>query len=291
MPTFTLLVGVQTSVEEARQAKLTGTASVSDDHLVMPGYLSVGVKTAVSSAPLCVLGTDGSLVGLDVDIAALLASEMGLRVRYVPVGDASVVGRVCDIVMDEHPGDTDGVSVVGMYTESASSLFQHGETSVLSVVDLGGKRIAVQEDSASEELLESTTLKISKRTFAGADALREAFDALAAGSVDFVLCEAYPGGYLANLHTGISFAGSFEAPQVAGIGVARDNDELAQAIQQAFDAVSSDGRLQIPRDHWVGTLPTLTNDTTIANLPKAEKKEGEAAEGDGLAEDLAITNI
>ena len=59
-----LPIGVRTSVDEAREEVLKGKASTLDGNaLIEPGYLTVGVKTVTSSAPMCMLGDGGSLYG------------------------------------------------------------------------------------------------------------------------------------------------------------------------------------------------------------------------------------
>lgn len=264
-----LPVGVTTSVDEARQEVLAGkSATLSDDALVAPGYLSVGVKLASSSAPMCVAGDGGSLFGLDVDLGAALASEMGLKVRYIPVVDDSSLGKDCDVVMNSHSDNPDAVAVAGTYVESASSFFTKGEPTVVAATDLGGKSVGLQSGSASEAVLNDTGLKMSQKSFA---TLNEAFEALAAGEVDYVLCEAYPGAYLAALHTGISFAGSLETPVTSGIAMLPSNAELVAAVQTAFDGISSNGIYNVVRTRWVGNMPVLTSDSVIQNVPEGTK--------------------
>ena len=280
-----LPVGVRTSVDEARQNVLSGNGSTLDDSaLVQPGYLTVGLKTANSSAPTCVEGDLGDVYGLDVDLAAVLASEMGVRVRFVPVTDTSTLGTECDVVMNSRSEDPNNIAVTGTYVESASSFFHRGDVQVVVPTDLGGKSVGVQSGSVSEAALNKTGLKMSQKAY---ENLNEAFDALDAGEVDFVLCDAYPGAYLASMHEGISFAGTLEKPETSGVAILASNEALVNAIQSAFDTVSSNGVLEDVRARWVGSMPPLTTDSQIQDIPagdnKEEKKE-EPAEGEGEGE-------
>ncbi len=261
-----LPIGVRTSVDDAREEVLSGNASTLDSSaLVEPGYLTVGVKALTSSAPMCMMGEGNSLYGLDVDLAAALASEMGLKVRYVSVVDGSSLGSQCDVVMNSESGGSNDVSVAGTYVESAISFFHKGDPTVVAATDLGGKTVGLQSGSVSETMLNDTSLKMSQKTYAN---LNEAFNALEAGEVDYVLCEAYPGAYLASLHTGISFAGSIEAPEPSGVGVLSSNSALLSSVQSAFDTIAANGVLQGVRTRWVGTLPTLTTDSQIRDISK-----------------------
>ncbi len=305
IPKFTLPIGVRTSVDEARDTVLAGKVSSLDQSaLVSPGYLTVGLKTASLGAPMCVEGDAGKVFGLDVDIAAALASEMGLKVRYVPATDASSLGTQCDIIMSGQTDNPNHITISGTYVESATSFFYRGSNVVATATELGGKSVGVQGGSVSEAVLNNTGLKMSQKSYAS---LNEAFDALANGEVDYVLCEAYPGAYLASLHKGIGFAGSLEVPVTSGVAVLTKNAALATQVQTAFDTISQNGILQLVRSRWVGEMPTLTTDSVIQNVPTAETRTtstqessdtqatdgtGSEEEGDGSdAGSNAITNI
>ena len=291
-----LPIGVTTSVDEARMDTLSGkTTTLSDESLVMPGYLTVGLKTATSSAPLCVEGEYGSVYGLDVDVAAALASEMGLWVRYVPVTDWAQLGVDCDVIMDGSADNPEERAIVGTYVESATSFFYRGDTTVLAPTDLNGKSVGIQSGSVSETVLNRTGLKMSQKPYAS---LNEAFDALSAGEVDFVLCEAYPGAYLASLHPGTSFAGALEAPETAGVAVKATNSALVAEAQSAFDRLVSNGVLDLCRTHWVGSMPALTTDSQIQNVPAGDSKASQTAPAESTNEESideagsnAITNV
>lgn len=296
LPKVTLPFGVTTSVEDARHAALGGAAQVEQSMLVTPGYLTVGLKTATSSAPLCSAGEDGAVQGLDVDLSAALASELGLKVRYVPVVDESTLGTECDIVMNGDSDTPNEVAIAGTYAESATSFFHMGDSQVAAVTELGGKSVGLQAGSASEAVLNRTGLKMSQKSYAN---LTEAFDALSVGEVDYVLCETYPGAYLATLHEGIAFAGSLETPKTMGIAVAASNTELVSAVQGAYDAILSNGILDVARSRWVGQLSSLTTESQIKDVPAGDSNASntspevntdEASDGSS-AGSIAITNV
>lgn len=290
IPRFTLPIGVTTSVDEARQSVLASNVStLSDDALVLPGYLTVGVKTETSTAPLCIQGDGGRLSGMDADIAAALASELGLKVRYIPVTDASSLGTEVDVIMNGRTDNPDDITIAGTYVEAAISFFHKGETTVSIPTDLGGKSVGLQAGSQAEAMLNGTGLKMSQKAYAN---LNEAFDGLAAGEVDYVLCEAYPGAYLASLHQGITFAGSLESPVTAGVAVLTSNTELTSQLQSAFAAISQNGILELIRMRWVGQMPTLTIDSQIQNVPVSDTPAQTEDVDDGSdAGSIAVTGL
>ena len=55
--------------------------AIADSELVQAGTLTVALDT--SDAPQVITGTDGELVGYDIDVATALAENMGLKVSFV----------------------------------------------------------------------------------------------------------------------------------------------------------------------------------------------------------------
>jgi polar amino acid transport system substrate-binding protein len=140
--------------------------------------------------------------------------------------------------------------------------------------------VGLQGSSVSETALNKTGLKMSQKSY---ENLNAAFKGLEAGEVDFVLCEAYPGAYLASLHDGLAFAGALNEPKVSGVAIKSANKDLADATKAAFEVVSANGQLQDIRERWVGSMPVLTKDSQIKDIPEGETKDED--ESDEEAED------
>lgn len=119
----------EASYQEARDAQAAKNASATPpSSLVREGFLTVGVPRAEALAPLVFVDEDGTLTGLDEDLMAALAEEMGLSVRFVEV-DASgrSLGTTCDVVVGVAAEDyaavepvTDGEATDGDAAEDAA---------------------------------------------------------------------------------------------------------------------------------------------------------------------------
>ena len=254
----------QTSVAEARaQARSELTPVVDDSVLKTPGTLTVGVKTA-ETAPLSLLGTDGSLSGIDVDTAHALADELGLgNVELVSVQNASsALSTTCDIVMGVKEGESPDVTSVGNYAQSALGVFCSQEVDApVPLAELSGKTVGVQASSVSQAALGELGAEVAEQTFSN---LNEAFDALAAGTVDYVVCDAYAGAYLSCVTGGGHFAGTLDEPVAVGIGVSASSPADFQAqVQGALETIQANGIADIAKSRWVGSFPELTSDTRI----------------------------
>ena len=224
------------------------------------GVLRVGVD--LGYPPYA--GTDkGREAGIDIDIAAALATELGLALELVEVGAADAPAALqsgqIDIAMGV-PFTEAAVldaSFAGWYVASGPALFSSVETSV-TPEQLGRVRVAVQQDSESFWDLAHTY---------GADALvvtetlREAFELLAADEVDAVAGDALVGAYLARDFETVAFSSQLAPATPIGITVATDAAELEAVIREALDTLASAGILDTVRAKWVDDLPVLETAT------------------------------
>lgn len=254
-----------TSVEEAIAAKEAQHApTVSTPVILEEGYLTVGLRTAETTAPFCITQTGGEVMGMDIEIASLLADAMGLKVRFVNVTSVdAALGTECDIVMNVEVGNAGSATVVGAYSESASAVFRVGEAATLSTEDLAGRTVGLQGGSISQRLLSQTDLRMLETSYGN---LNEAFEALAAGEVDYVCCDLYSGAYLASFYPGISLAGTLDVPTAEGIAVAADNTALQVNIQSALDTIQTNGLVALVRATWIAGMPNATNASVIQGL-------------------------
>lgn len=270
-------------VEEAsREAAESLTPTVSGTALVQEGTLTVGVETEAVSAPYYIVGDDGSLAGMDVDLASALAQQLGLQVRFVAVEDpASELGTTCDVVFEAENGDISGAAVVGSSSQGSVALFHRGEAGAVTLDEVNGKTLGVQEGSISQGVLENSNLSVTTRTYSN---LNEAFNALEAGTLDYVLCDAYSGAYLAVTYGDIAFAGNLDTPTTRGVAVAETNTELSQAVSNALQTMSDNGITSLARVRWVGSLPELTSDTVVSGVVISENNHSAAGNVAGEGE-------
>lgn len=264
------------SVAEAREARRsTLSPVVTSDALRQADTLTVGIPTS-ETAPLVLTSSSGERAGIDIDLAYALADELGLgSVVFVTVDDVSTaLSESCDVVMGVESSSAEGATVAGSYVQSATALFTKGDvTAPIDASALAGATVGVQGGSVSEGVLNDYETGATASTFSN---LNEAFDALEQGSVQYVICDAYAGAYLAAAYTDISFAGVLDEPVLVGVAVS--GDELRSAVQSALEAVETNGVSDIARARWVGDLPTITAESVISGLvPRTEAPAADAA--------------
>ena len=267
------LLGTGTSVAEAKAAaRAARTTDLTATELHTAGTLTVGLLSS-ETTPLLLSSSGDSSQGLDVDAAYALADELGVDCAFVSVADLADAYDTCDVVMGVQSGDNDDVAVAGSYAEDAMALFTRADAGTkATVASLAGKTVGVQAGSVSQRALGETNLEVEQQNFSN---LNDAFEALAAGSVDYVLCGAYPGGYLAAVYEGVSCVGTLAQPTYIGVGVKAENSTLFAKVQDAMDEISSNGVLDVVRGRWVGKMSRLDTASPI---------DGVAAKADATAD-------
>ena len=254
-----------TSVEEAMAAKRAeANPLLSTPSIVEDGYLTVGLRTAETTAPFCIAQASGEVSGMDIDLASMLADALGLKVRFVNVTSVEAsLGTECDIVMNVAIGDAGNATVVGAYAENATALFTMGDAAIADASELAGHTVGLQSGSVSQRLLAQSGLGMYETSY---DNLNGAFDALAAGEVEYVCCDLYSGAYLASFYDNVSMVGTIDVPTAEGIAVAADNTAIQVQIQSALDTIQSNGQGDLVRINWVGGMPNATSSSQIAGI-------------------------
>ena len=254
-----------TSVAEAREARQAEVSQVvSDSSLVTAGTLTVGILSS-ENAPFAYTTDDGTLVGIDAEIAYALADELGiLSVEFVTVSSADEGLASCDVVLGVSSDET-SATVVGNYAQSAIAVYTTStvESVPISLEDLAGATVGVQSGSVSEDALTQLAVSVTVSSYTN---VNEAFEALVAGEVSYVVCDAYAGAYLACSYDGVSYAGTISSVDAVGVAVSSDATELLTAVTTAMDQIDSNGVAEVIRSRWVGLDEAVTSDDLLTGI-------------------------
>ena len=253
------LVGCQ-SKEYKPEAK---SQAVSATALGADGTLRVGVNA--SSAPLAGQTSSSSrIVGIDVDVAAYIADQLGCKVEIVDVGNdpASALsdGRV-DVVLGVDASSEDaGYWKSSPYLQSGVALFGTASESAVPTTDSKPK-IAAQASSKSSWRV--TNLFGDDSLVVQSD-LKSAFDALAKGSARYVAADAVIGTYVS--HTNgydDKIIALLQDPSGYCAAIAEKNTELQGAVTSAIDKLVNGGIMSIIESKWLGAPIDLDNTTVV----------------------------
>ncbi|MBR3182604.1 MAG: transporter substrate-binding domain-containing protein [Eggerthellaceae bacterium] len=250
--------------------------TVSSTALSTEGTLRVGVNA--SSAPLAGQTSSSSrIVGIDVDVAAYIADQLGCKVEIVDVGNdpasALADGRV-DIVLGVDASSEDaGYWKSASYLQSGVALFGTASESAVPTTDSNPK-IAAQASSKSSWRV--TNLFGDDALVVQSD-LKSAFDALAKGSARYVAADAVIGTYVSHTNAyDAKIIALLQDPSGYCVAVAEKNTELQGAVASAVDKLVQGGVIEIIESKWLGAPIDLDN-TTIVKAASADQASASSA--------------
>lgn len=229
----------------------TSTPSISTPAIANDGVLRVGVNA--QNAPFAYQNSN-KVVGLDVDVAASVADQLGLKLELVDVGSdptSALDDGSADVVMDI---DSNGANlndywVSDPYIQSAPALFattQNGDPN-----NPGDQSIAVQTNSYASTLVSN---QYGSNVLSYSNDIADAFQELSDGNVQYVACDAVIGTYINyTKNSGAHIVSLLEDDSGYSFACAKDNTDLSNAIKDALSTIQSNGVMSVLQNKWFGT--------------------------------------
>ena len=243
---------------------LTGCAGEKDSHntnsMRYKKVLVVGIDDEF--APLGFRDEQGNIVGFDVDLAKEAAKRIGVEFEFRPIdwenkefeitsGNVDIIWNGCDII-DEYK-EFMIFSKPYMDNRKIVLVKAGNEQDIYSVDDLTGKIVGTQAGSSSKAYINSDAdLKNSFKEFKTYRSIKDGFAALEGGAIDaFIVDE------IAARYEMINNPGKFDPVEATvgfatefGIGFRKDDTELRDKVQRAFDDMLRDGTARKISEQW-----------------------------------------
>ena len=246
----------------AKKAETKLEPKVSSPAIKVSGKLRAGVDLTY---PPFGGEKDGTRAGLDLDVAAALAEQLGLAVEYVDVkaSDAATAlaeGRV-DVVLSV-PVSAAGLpklALAGSYVTDAPGIFVSTGSSAtveptMTLDSLPEGVIVAQKGSPAFWAVEADR---GEGAAQGVATLREALQQVEQGSAQFAVGDILVGAYIARDMPTVHFAGQMMPATPLAVAVSAENSTLEDAVRKALDKLATDGVLETIRAKWFGELPKL----------------------------------
>lgn len=248
---------------------------VSSSALTKAGTLRVGVNAATT--PLAGR-SEGSvkIIGIDVDVAAYIADQMGLKLEVVDVGtnpEKALADGTVDMVMGIDSAETEGSFWKSTpYVTSGVALF--APSSTVSAPPSGStSKIAAQASTKSSWRV---TNLYGEGTLVTENDLKSAFAAMSTGAAEFVAADALAGTFAASSgKLQASIVALLQDPSGYCIAVGQSNTELQAAVSSAVESLSSGGIMNIIESKWLGAPLNLANVPVV----KAASTDSSASSG------------
>lgn len=248
----------------------TKDQAVSNSALKSSGTLRVGVNA--SNAPYAA-ESSGSIVGIDVDIAAAIADEMGLKLELVDVGssvDSAFTKDNVDIVMGVSKSSS-AYWTSDSYMSSAVALFSLTQNAT-APTSSGAFSVAARSSSMSawevsdhygESCLRNTT------------DLQSAFESLQTGSVNYVAADSTIGEYVVHSSTVQAYpVALLQDPSSYSVAATTTNTALQQAVSEALSSLKSGGIINVIQKKWLGDQADISSLKVIESTKSDSSSSG-----------------
>ena len=258
--------------------------TVSDSALNTSGTLRVGVN---ASNPPYAAESSGSIIGIDVDVAAALADQMGLKLELVDVGtatDTAFSRENVDIVMGVEE-ENSAYWLSDAYMNSGIALFSLTENAEAPTAG-GSFKVAAQSSSMSAW---EVTDHYGEACLENATDPNAAFEALSTGTANYVAADSTIGKYV--IHTSGIEAYPIALLQEATpccVAVESTNTELQQAVSEALSSLVNGGIVNVIEGRWLGETVDISALTVIPAPQNTDENvgvSGDSADASGDATD------
>lgn len=247
----------QARIEQARPPQLDAL-----DAILAAGVISVAVPS--DFPPFGAFGADKKLEGYDVDVANLIAKDLGVKVQLVPVASANrlsaLLTKRVDLVVASlgvSPERAKAIAFSSPYAPFYSGVFGAVGVKVRSAADLAGKKVAVTKDTLEDQELSRIAPK-------GAEILRfedndRTIAAFLAGQTELIATGNVVASAIARKDPAKGIESKFVIRQSpASIGVRRGDAELLRWVNTFVYHKKLTGDLDRLSRKWFGEpLPPL----------------------------------
>lgn len=227
--------------------------------------LSAGM-TAMADGDVLVMATNAEfppyeyregdeIVGIDAEVAALIAEELGMTLEIEDMAFDSILAAVqsgkADIGMAGITVTEDrkmSVNFSDTYTKATQVIIVQNDSEITSPDDLVGKTIGVQLGTTGDiyaEDIEDVTMERYNKGF-------EAVQALIQGKIDAVIIDGEPAKVFVEENEGIKLVDEAFTEEEYAIAIAKDNEELLEKVNAALATLEENGKFDEVLAKYIG---------------------------------------
>jgi len=239
-----------------------GCAKINNSPTLKKGVLSVGVE--IGYPPMEYYGTDGSLLGFDIELANALAEKLGLQADFADtVWDSILAGLDAeryDIAVNVTvlPERQKKYNFTKPYINSYMTIVTREDSRIVfdKAQDISGYRAAFQGNTTAQYFTERLNDQGVKFTSFSYDKIINCFDELKLGRVDLVVVDNIAAYYYTgkeNSALKIAWVDSGRSSEeLIGICLKKGNDALTGMLNKALDELSADGYIAVISGRYFG---------------------------------------
>lgn len=208
--------------------------------------------TNAAFPPFEFVGTDGSTIGVDVEIAKAIADELGVKLNVVDMDFDGIVGAIQSgkgdvgaAGMTIKPDRLENVDFTSEYFEASQYMIvQADNTTINTIADVKNVAVGVQSGTTgyfyAEDELTDVTVEPYKTAI-------DAAMALAAGKIDVVIIDELPARAIVKENAGLKIIEEALTQESYAIAIAKENTDLKEVANKVIDKLIADGTIE----NWV----------------------------------------
>jgi polar amino acid transport system substrate-binding protein len=225
------------------------------DDVIQAGVVKVAVPS--DFPPFGSIGKDRQLEGYDIDVARLLARDLGVKLELVPVSSANRItylqlGRV-DLVISSLGVNPERARAIGFsraYAPFYLGVFGDAKAAVRSPADLAGKTIGVTKGTLEDQELAKIAPKGA--VIRQLDDNKATIAALLSGQVELIATGNVVAAAIARENPGKAERKFVIRNSPAHVGVRRDDLELVAWVNAFIYSKRLSGELDALAQKWFG---------------------------------------
>ena len=207
------------------------------------------IATNAEFAPWEMVGEGGEYVGIDMDLARLIAEELGMELVIENVDFNSVVNMV---VTGKADAAIAGLTItpereeevlfsIPYATAVQSVIVREGYEEIATLDDLVGKIVGVQMSTTGDLFVSEMEGVEVRQCSSGTNAAMD----LAAGRVDAVMIDSAPAASIVSNIEGLVILEGIEMDEESySIAFAKDNTELCEQVNAILEKLIEDGTVE-----------------------------------------------
>lgn len=228
-----------------------GAAAHADD---IPDTLRVAIDPTF---PPMEFTSDGQLQGFDVDLFNAIAEQMGTKVEWINTEFKGLVpgliAKRADVVASAIYITDERAKVVDFsepYFNSGLVIAKKkGDDSIKSAKDLDGKRVALQTGTKSIQFMKDNYPDVQR---VEVEKNNQMFDMVMSGRADAVVTGKPFARFYATKRGNMEVLNEQLTTEPYGFAVRKDMPEVTAAINDALEALKTDGTYQSIIEKWFG---------------------------------------
>ena len=240
--TLSLLAGC------AEKAPAGGDTGVGDEKQTL-------VMATIAQFPPYEYYDGDNIVGIDAEVAALIADKLGMELEIADIEFDSIVpgvqqgkydmGMAGMTVNDER---LEKVNFTSSYAKGVQVVIVKEDSEIKSIDDLEGKTIGAQQGTTGAIYAADDYGSDNVTTFASGNL---AVEGLKTGKVDCVILDNEPAKAYVKANTGLKILDTEYANEDYAIAIAKDNTELMEKVNAALEELIANGELQKIVDKYI----------------------------------------